>query len=173
MEHTIFKTYGMLNSEEMRQEEEAAKEYLAEIYTDMEPSEDRVMDAIYDNIDSWYDCEEANLNKRLDGRILCIASMGLWNGRKTGYKILGNNLNEVLTCGIGCDEKHVYCDQYNVVAEGYHHDGRNYVEFREIREDKDVDKLLNKIYNQEPVSRTEIRRYTKSLRPYIKKLYGI
>ena len=173
MEHTIFKTYGMHSLEEILYQEEVCKEFLSEVNPEIEQTEENVTQEIYYRIDQWFEDEILNLNKRLDGRILAIASMGLWNGRKTGYKILGNNLNEVVSCGIGCDEKHVYCDQYNVVAEGYHHDGRNYVEFREIREDKDIDKLLDKIYNQEPVSRAEIRRYTKSLRPYIKKLYGI
>ena len=75
-------------------------------------------------------------------------------------------------------EEHAYEHANRIIqniqgTEGYHHDGRNYVEFREIREDKDVDKLLDKIYNQEPVSRAEIRRYTKSLRPYIKEIYGV
>ena len=112
------------------------------------------------------------LNKQLDGRVLAIASMGLWNGRVSGYKILGNNLNEVIKASIGCDEKHVYCDRYNVVAEGYHHDGRNFVEFREIREDKDIDRFLDKIYMNEPITRAEIRRYTKSLRPKVKEIYG-
>ena len=173
MEHTIFKTYGMHSLEEILYQEEVCKEFLSEVSPEIEQTEENVTQEIYYRIDQWFEDEVLNLNKRLEGRILAIASMGLWNGRKTGYKILGNNLNEVVSCGIGCDEKHVYCDSYNVVAEGYHHDGRNYVEFREIREDKDVDKLLDKIYNQEPVSRAEIRRYTKSLRPYIKKLYGI
>ena len=170
--HTIFKSYGMLSLEEMKQEEEAAKEYLADCYPEDEPTETRVLDAIYDNLDSWYDCERANLNKELEGRILCIASMGLWNGRKSGYKILGRNLKEVLTCGIGCDEKEVFYDGFNVQATGYHHDGRNYVEFREIREDKNIDTLLEKIYNNIPVSRKEINYYTRSLRPYVKKIYG-
>ena len=173
MEHTIFKTYGMLSNEEIESMEAHAREFLEDINPDEEYTDEDIEQKVYEDVDTFYEDEILNLNKRLDGRILAIASMGLWDGRKTGYKILGNNLNEVVSCGIGCDEKHVYCDQYNVIAEGYHHDGRNYVEFREIREDKDIDKLLDKIYNQEPVSRAEIRRYTKSLRPYIKKLYGI
>lgn len=169
---TIWKSYGMYDLKEMEQAEQTAREHLRE--NDFEEWETvDVTDTIYENIDMWFEDERLNLRKELNGRIIAIASMGLWNGRKSGYKILGNNLNEVLTSTIGCDEKEVYCDTYNVYAEDYHHDGRNYVEFREIREDRNIDNLLNKLYNNEEVTRREINYYTKSLRPYIKQVYGI
>ena len=169
---TIWKSYGMYSLKELEQLEQDEREHLKE--NDFEDYETvDVTDTIYEEIDMWFDDETSNLYKVLDGRILAIANMGLWNGRRTDYKILGNNLNEVLTSTIGCDDKEVYCDAYNVYAEGYHHDGRNYVEFREIREDRDIDRLLNKIYNNEEITRREINYYTKSLRPYIKEVYGI
>ena len=130
----------------MKQKKKNVKEFLSDCYPEIEQTEETITDEIYDNIDRWFDDEAEFLNKRLEGRILAIADLGLWNGRKSGYKILGDNLNEVLTSTIGCDEKHVYFDGYNIKAEGYHHDGHNYVEFRELREDKNIDKLLDKIY---------------------------
>ena len=173
MKHTtIWKSYGMYSLEEMEQAEQDAREHLKENdFEDWETVD--VTDTIYEEIDMWFDDEQSNLYRNLDGRILAIASVGRWNGRVSGYKILGDNLNEVLTCSIGCDEKEVYCDAYNVHATGYHHDGRNHVEFREIREDRNIDNLLNKLYMNEPVTRREINYYTKSLRSYIQKIYGI
>ena len=169
---TIWKSYGMYSLKEMEQAEQDAREHLKENdFEDWETTD--VSDTIYEEIDMWFEDEQSNLYRQLDGRILAIADMGLWNGRRTGYKILGNNLNEVLTCGIGCDEKEIYCDGRNVLATGYHHDGRNNVEFREIREDRNIDNLLNKRYNNEEVTRKEINYYTKSLRPYVKQVYGI
>lgn len=169
---TIWKSYGMYSLKEMEQAEQDAREHLKE--NDFEDYETvDVTDTIYEEIDMWFEDETSNLYKILDGRILAIANMGLWNGRRAGYKILGNNLNEVLTSTIGCDDKEVYCDAYNVCAIGYHHDGYNTVEFREIREDRDIDRLLNKIYNNEEVTRREINYYTKSLRKYVKQIYGI
>ena len=173
---TIWKSYGMYSLEETKQAEQDAREFLEEEYGEDYPNgvdDNRVTDEVYDRIDMWFEDEESNLYKQLDGRILAIASMGLWDGRKSDYKILGDNLNEVLTTSIGCDEKEVYCDAYNVYAEGYHHDGRNYVEFREIREDRNIENLLDKIYSGQPVTRREINYYTKSLRPYVKAVYGI
>jgi hypothetical protein len=173
---TIWKSYGMYDLKEMEQAEQDAREFLEEEYSEDYPNgvdDSRVTDEVYDRIDMEFEDEESNLYKQLDGRILAIASMGLWNGRKSGYKILGNNLNEVLTSSIGCDEKEVYCDAYNVYAEGYHHDGRNHVEFREIREDRNIENLLDKIYSGKEVTRREMNYYTRSLRPYIKSIYGI
>ena len=173
---TLWKSYGMYDLKEMEQAEQDAREFLEEEYSEDYPNgvdDSTVTDEVYDRIDMEFDDEQSNLFKILDGRIICIADMGLWNGRRSGYKILGNNLNEVLTCGIGCDEKEVYCDAYNVYAQGYHHDGSNSVEFREIREDRNIDNLLDKLYNNEEVTRREINYYTRSLRPYIKEIYGV
>lgn len=172
---TIWKSYGMYELKELKEMEQAEKEYLEEYENteEGEYSDQNITDRIYDSINVWFDDETYNLNKTLNGRILAIADLGLWNGRRTGYKILGNNLKEVLTSTIGCDEKEVYCDGRNVYAHGYHHDGSNSVEYREIREDRNIENLLEKIYNNEPITRKEINYYTKSLRPYIKQIYGI
>ena len=172
MKKTIWKSYGMYSLKELEVEEQDVKEFLSEIYPEIEQTDETITDKIYDNIDRWFDDETENLHKPLEGRILAIASMGLWNGRRTGYKILDNNLSEVLTSTIGCDEKEVYFDGHNIKAEGYHHDGHNYVEFREIREDKNIDKLLNKIYDNEPISRSELNYYTKPLGKYVKQIFG-
>lgn len=169
---TIWKSYGMYDLKELENFEKDVKELLEEDAVE-NITEEKITDEVYFQIDMNFGDEKLNLDKQLDGRILCIANMGLWNGRRTGYKILGNNLNEVLTCGIGCDEKEVYCDGRNVLAKGYHHDGRNYVEFREIREDRNIENLLTKLYNNEEVTRKEINYYTRSLRPYVKQIYGV
>ena len=169
---TIWKSYGMYDLKELENFEKDVKELLEEDAVE-NITEEKITDEVYFQIDQYFEDERSNLFKILDGRILCIADMGLWNGRRTGYKILGNNLNEVLTSSIGCDEKEVYCDGRNVLAKGYHHDGRNYVEFREIREDRNIENLLTKLYNNEEVTRREINYYTRSLRPYIKQIYGV
>lgn len=172
MKRIIWKSYGMYSIKELEAEEQNVKEFLSEAYPEIEQTDEAITDEVYDNIGRWYDDEADNLYKQLDGRILAIASMGLWNGRKTGYKILGDNLNEVLTSTIGCDEKEVYFDGYNIKAEGYHHDGSNFVEYREIREDKNIDKLLDKIYMNKPISRSELNYYTKPLGKYVKQIFG-
>jgi len=117
-----------------------------------------------------FEAEMVNLDIKLPGKILVIACLGLWNGRRSGYKIMDNNLNEILTASIG-DLYEVYFDGHNIKAKDAHHDGINYYEFRLIRNDRNIDILLEKIYNDD-FSRQDINNYTKSLAPYIKEVYG-
>lgn len=117
-----------------------------------------------------FEAEMMNLDIELPGKILVIASLGLWNGRRSGYKIMGNNLNEILTASIG-DLYEVYFDGHNIKAKDVHHDGTNYYEFRLIRNDRNINILLEKIYNDD-FSRQDINNYTRSLAPYIREVYG-
>ena len=93
---TIWKSYGMYDLKELEKFEKDVKEWMEEDAVE-NITEEKITDEVYFQIDQHFDDEQSNLFKILDGRILCIADMGLWNGRRTGYKILGNNLNEVLT----------------------------------------------------------------------------
>ena len=38
--------------------------------------------------DVWFDDEMINLDKKLNGKILIIADLGLWDGHKSAYKIV-------------------------------------------------------------------------------------
>lgn len=170
-EHGIFKTLGYYTIEE---EENFKKDIQAQRIEEDEEllNDNELLQRIYEDISLFYDDEKELLNKTIDNKILCIASMGLWNGRKTGYKILENyNLNEILQ-SFSCDEFKIYCDNYNIFFEGYHHDGKNYIEFREIKNMDNIDNLLNKIYNNETISRSLINYYTKPMTHYIKQIYG-
>ena len=170
--HTVlWKSYGMYSSKELDELKDYAKENLEA--NDIEVTDYRVEQQVYDDIDMFYEDEMMNLNKKLDGRIIAIADLGLWYGRRQGYKVLGYNLNNVISFGMSCDEREVYCDAYNVRANGYHHDGSHHVLYRELREGRDIDKFLDKIYSGEKISSSTLNYYTKSLRPYIKDIYGI
>jgi hypothetical protein len=117
-----------------------------------------------------FDDECVNLNKELSNKILCIASLGLWYGNRTGYKILDNNLKSILYQAQG-DYYHVYYDGYNVVAKDCHHDGTNYYTFRLIKDNVNIDNLLNKLYSG-TATNNDINNYTKSLRDTVKRIYG-
>ena len=155
---------------------EDAKQYLIERrLEDGEPTDDISDEDIYDEanfeVEMNFDDETVNLNKTLNGRVLCIASLGLWNGRRTGYKICKDNLNEVMYQAQG-DYYRVTYNGNDIVARDCHHDGTNYYTFRELREDTDYEILLNKIYSGEEVNQRLINKYTKSLKPYVKQIYG-
>jgi hypothetical protein len=52
-----------------------------------------------------------------------------------------------------------------------HHDGRHYVTYRMVKDGVDIDNFLDKVYNG-TYTKKDITRYTKSLRPYVKAVYG-
>ena len=137
-------------------------------------SDDEIYEEINDFQSMDYDDQyRYNLNKELDGKIIAIANIGLWNGRRSGYKIMGYNLNNILD-SFSCDYIKVYADRYNIHSEASHHDGTHYVTFRMIKpnlSDEQVENFLNKVYNGTHTSK-DITRYTKSLVKEVNKVYG-
>ena len=121
-------------------------------------------------LDMYLEDERANLNVNADGRIFIIADLGLWNGRKQGYKILGRKVSDILSDD--ADYIEWYGDGHNIRATAAHHDGTNYYEYRVIREDRNIDKLLDAIYNGEEITRKKLNYYTKSLYSDVAKVYG-
>lgn len=113
----------------------------------------------------------ATHNTYLDGRILIIADLGLWNGRKQGYKIIDGNISNILYDN-DADFIEWYADQYNIRATVHHHDGTNHYLYREIREDRNIQILLDDIYNGREISRSKLNYYTRSIRPYVAEIYG-
>ena len=170
MEHTIFKSFGAMTLQEMEEMEKSAREQLQELGIE-EPTNNEIMDEVYHQEELWYGDEQLNLDREVEGRIIAIADIGTWRGRRSGYKLCGSRLNEVLAL-YKCDSISVSCNNYTIYADLYHHDGVNHVEYRELREDTNYEVLLDALYSQKPVSREMIRKYTKSLRPYIKEVYG-
>jgi len=140
---------------------------------ELDPKDCDIHDYIADANYEWLNAEIANL-KADCGDILAIADLGLWNGRRSAYKVIrGGKVNGIISNTIisGYDVK-VYCDRYNVRGEQHHHDGVNYIEFREIKPNVNIQPLLDRLYNQEEVTREMIRKYTTSLRPKVAKVYG-
>lgn len=115
--------------------------------------------------------ERYNLNKEVDGRILIIADLGLWNGRKPGYKIIeSRNIKNILSSQ--CDYVEWYGDGYNIRCTASHHDGTNHYLYRVIREDRNIDNLLDAIYNGEKITSSKLNYYTKSLYKDVASVYG-
>ena len=133
-------------------------------------TEDEVWQYAEDTNYDYKDDEISNLNRVLQGRIIAIADLGFWNGRKQGYKIMSNNLN----CIFDIEEDHneYYDDGKDIRAELNHYDGTHHILFRELREWRNPAKFLEKIYNGEEISRRTLSYYTKSLHEYTKEIYG-
>ena len=119
----------------------------------------------------YLDDERTILNRQLNGRILIIADLGLWNGRKQGYKIIEGNIANILYDS-NVDFIEWYADGYNIRATAHHHDGTDYYLYREIREDRNIQILLDDIYNGRKITKAKLNYYTRSIRPYVAKIHG-
>ena len=169
-EHTIFKSYLFWTLDEEKEQKECIKEMIIEdaeyFGEEVDLSDERIDERFWDELDMFYNDEKSNMSQKLPNNIIAIADVGRWDGRKNGYKLMGDNLNEVLYFG-DCDDIHVYCDRYDIHSIMAHHDGRHYVTYRMIKEGVDEDRVIDKILKGEDVSR-----YTTSLRPFVKQIYG-
>ena len=146
------------------------KDFLEEEYPEV-TDEYEQYNLIEDMNMEYLEDERCNLNEKVDGRILVIADLGLWDGRRQGYKILDNTISDILYDRDG-EYLEWYGDGYNIKATVSHHDGTNFYEYRVIREDRNIENLLDAIYNGEEINRKKLNYYTKSLYPYIEKIYG-
>jgi hypothetical protein len=113
--------------------------------------------------------ERINLDIEVDGYIVAFANLGLWNGRVNGAKLVGYNVKDILYSND--DYVTWFCDPYNVRCDTIHHDGRNHILYRVASSKEQAERLVNKIA-YEDMSEEEFRKATKSLRPYVAKVYG-
>ncbi len=113
--------------------------------------------------------ERCNLDVEVDSYIVAFANLGLWNGRVNAAKIIGTNVKDILYSS--CDYVTWYCDVHNVRSEQIHHDGTNYIIYRVAKNKEEAEELV-RLVGYCDMSEEEFRRRTKSLRPYVAKVYG-
>ena len=159
-----------LNEQEQAKLENNLREYKL---SKLSVSEQELNDYIAQDYTNWFYDELDNLDKELQGRVIAIANLGLWSGRRTGYKIMNNNLNSVLDA-CGGDYLKVYADRYDVKSEAVHHDGVNYITYRMLKPnltEVQIDNFLSKLSSGN-FAKKDISRYTTSLKSQINKIYG-
>jgi hypothetical protein len=121
-----------------------------------------------DRDNDLYD-ERANLDVPVDGVIVCFADLGLWDGHHQGAKKFGKYVKNILHSN--CEFNDWFCDRYNVRCEASHHDGSNSYLYRVARDEEQADRLVQAIAF-ENMTEEEFRKATRSLRPYVAKVYG-
>lgn len=146
------------------------EDYFKEEYPNKKLSDSEKYDIIYDLNNSYIDDERSNLDIKTEGEIIAIGDIGTWRGRVRGYQRFGKNIKNILSTG--SDYVSWYAEKGNIKATMHHHDGTNYLEYREVREGRDIEPFLKKLYNQEPITRQQINYYTKSIYHYVAKVYG-
>ena len=113
--------------------------------------------------------EKSNLDVTVDGVIIGFAFLGLWDGTYKGSTTFGNNVKNILRSN--CDYVKWYCDRYNVRCTASHHDGTNRYIYRVAKDEKQAERLINKfVYGG--MTEKQVMKATKSLRPYVAKVYG-
>ena len=139
-----------------------------------EVSDDEIYNWMYEMLYEYLDDERANLNIKLDDEIIVIGDLGLWNGRVTGYKTIPScNIKDCLYDS-DCDYCDWYCDRYDFRFDGFHHDGRNHYLYRTWAKGltfTQKENFLEKLYSGKATHK-DVLRYTRSIRPYIAKVYG-
>lgn len=144
---------------------------LEEWYPDADENE--LWNIMHETNDGYLDDERMNLNIELPCRIICIADLGFWYGRRSGYQMGGTNIADCLNCDNDYNEWYVD-DLGDLCCTSIHHDGTNYYLYRVFKEsatDTQIENLKAKIYNG-TVTRRDITRVTNRLGDYIAAVYG-
>ena len=136
-----------------------------------EPEQIKILcDLQYDELD----IERMNLDIQLGMPIIVIADLGLWDGRKKGYKVIGTgNVSDCLYDD--CDYITWYVDEeHELRCDASHHDGTNHYLYRVFRKgttDDQMEELEMKIYSG-MATQEDIDSVTASIGTKIEKVYG-
>lgn len=172
MKKHIIWTSDYDNIEAIAKEE---KEWYEEEYGE-ELSWNEAIERAYNTNNDYLDDEHANLDKEVDGYIIAMAfrssvQYGVWGGAgRKGYKLCGTNVADILTSS--SDSAEWYGDGKNIRGEFSDHDGSDSVIYRVAKSEYDAERIGAKIYNGEISTEEEFRKATKSLYPYVNKVYG-
>lgn len=143
---------------------------------DEEISEEEAIDFAYELNNDYLDDERCNLDKEVNGYIIAMAfrssaRYGVWGGNgNKGYKLCGTNVSDILSTS--SDWAEWYGDTYNIRGEFADHDGGDSVIYRVAKSEEDAGRIAEKIWSGEISSEEEFRKATKSLYPYVAKVYG-
>ena len=137
-------------------------------------SERERIDLMYQINSDYLDDERVNLNITLSRPILVIADLGLWYGRRQGYKeIESGNIRDCLYD----DNDFVtwFVDKNgDLRCDSIHHDGTNHYLYRTYKDgvsEEQIENLKWKLYHGQ-ATRKDITRITRRLGDEIGKVYG-
>ena len=139
-----------------------------------ELTEERLARIWDEDNDFYLDCERTNLDKDIDGVIIALGHR--WshygaicgNGRE-GTKIIGRNIADILSTGADCADW--YAEDYNIHGRTGDHDGSWSIVYRVCKDYEEAEKLQELAYLGK-LDNSDIMARTKSLYPYVAKVYG-
>ena len=162
--HIIWSNYD-LDYEDWRDDLEA--EY-------PELTEDQRIALMYEINGDYLDDERVNLNIQLSQPILVIGDLGLWYGRRSGYKeIESGNIRDCLYADT--DYSTWYVDRLgDLRCDAIHHDGTDHYLYRAYKDgvrESQIDLLKDKLYRG-IATRADVTRITRRLGDDIARVYG-
>ena len=139
-------------------------------------SENERVALMYEMNGDYLDDERANLNIQLPQPIIVIGDLGLWYGRRMGYKeIESGNIRDCLYSDRDIEYATWYVDKLgDLRCDAIHHDGTNHYLYRTYKDgvrDSQIDLLKEKLYRG-IATRADITRVTRRLGDDIAKVYG-
>ena len=124
----------------------------------------------------YLDDARLNLSGIPCNTILAVGDLGLWNGRRRGYQEIPVGPDALARCLYSdCDYNTWYVEDDEFKATMAHHDGTNYVVYRERRSgvsDEQWDALTTAIWEGDPAADALLEQYTQPLGPKIAAVYG-
>lgn len=162
--HVIWSNYD-LDYEDWRDDLEA--EY-------PELTEDQRIALMYEINGDYLDDERTNLNIQLSQPILVIGDLGLWHGRRCGYKeIESGNIRDCLYADT--DYSTWYVDKLgDLRCDAIHHDGTDHYLYRAYKDgvrESQINLLKDKLYRG-IATRADVTRITRRLGDDIARVYG-
>ena len=147
---------------------------LEEQYPDL--TDDERMAMMYELNGDYLEDERTNLNIQLSRPILVVGDLGLWHGRRMGYKeISSGNIRDCLYSERDIDSATWYVDKNgDLRCDAVHHDGTNHYLYRAYKEnvsEAQIDRLKEKLYSG-TATRSDVTRVTKRLGDEIGRVYG-
>ena len=140
-----------------------------------DPSEDELYQFMIERNADYLEDEKLNLNLVLNQPILMIGDLGLWYGRRSGFRIIeSGKLSDCLY--FQGDYAEIYVDEFgDLRINDHHHDGTNHYlcrVFKPSAGETARENLCDKLYSGEPVDSTDISRVTSRLGDVIGDVYG-
>ena len=139
-----------------------------------ELTEEQRIALMYEINGDYLDDERINLNIQLSQPILVIGDLGLWYGRRSGYKeIESGNIRDCLYADT--DYSTWYVDKLgDLRCDAIHHDGTNHYLYRAYKDgvrESQIDLLKDKLYRG-IATRADVTRITRRLGDDIARVYG-
>ena len=137
-------------------------------------AEEQRIALMYEINGDYLDDERVNLDIQLSQPILVIGDLGLWYGRRSGYKeIESGNIRDCLCADT--DYSTWYVDKLgDLRCDAIHHDGTDHYLYRAYKDgvrESQIDLLKDKLYRG-IATRADVTRITRRLGDDIARVYG-